>query len=82
MFMGNGRASIKVIYTFVMENEGGKEMTFSFSYDFDEKLYYEDVEVFDNTMVNFKLQDIKMEHGKDLLLVEYFVERYKGSELH
>jgi hypothetical protein len=58
----------------------GEDMTVVFSHDFDDEIYNNDIDGTDVMMVNFKMQDLKKEHGDGIFLLEFSVER--GGVLH
>jgi hypothetical protein len=69
------RELTNVVYELNLINKEGTEITETFSHTFDSELYNHDVDGTDVMMVNFKMQDLMKEHGKDIFLLEFTIDR-------
>jgi hypothetical protein len=71
----NNRPIIRVDYEMEVIGENSKNFIADFYVMFDAELYNEDREGIDNMVVNTKFNELKDQHGNNLLLVEFSVER-------
>lgn len=72
--MGKPREQIKVEYEILGLDVNGKEVEVCFQKEYDLEMYEEDIDGMDTMMVNVKIQELEIEHGK-LLITEFTIDR-------